>query len=229
MRELREAYERANACVACHQNVAPDILSAGHPELIFELDGQCASEPRHWQEQRSHGQLWLVGQAVALREMIAQLSALTNDQPRLRLRTEALAWLLPKIISPEASAFPKAVFPLTAQSFAGLQSAADSLAQSASREWNTNVVLLSVRAISALAPEFRDKQTTAETHARRAERLVLALDRLILDLPSADRVELNPQIDRLFQLSQNIPEFAPAQFSDELEQVRKKLVALESR
>lgn len=40
MRDLRNLYARANACVACHQNVDPEILKAGHPELVFELDRQ---------------------------------------------------------------------------------------------------------------------------------------------------------------------------------------------
>ncbi|HZQ47764.1 MAG TPA: multiheme c-type cytochrome, partial [Verrucomicrobiae bacterium] len=41
MRDLENLYVRANSCVACHQNVDADLLQAGHPELIFELDGQA--------------------------------------------------------------------------------------------------------------------------------------------------------------------------------------------
>src|SRR6185437_13041129 len=71
MRDLQNIYVRANSCVACHQNVDADLLQAGHPELIFELDGQLVSQPRHWREKSgwSGPQTWLVGQAVALREM----------------------------------------------------------------------------------------------------------------------------------------------------------------
>ena len=50
MRDLRSLYVRANACVACHQNVPADILKAGHPELFFELDGQSVAEPKHWRD-----------------------------------------------------------------------------------------------------------------------------------------------------------------------------------
>ena len=75
MRDLQNLYVRANTCVACHQNVDTDILKAGHPELIFELDGQSVAEPKHWSaEKNGNGaQVWLVGQAVALREMSWQL------------------------------------------------------------------------------------------------------------------------------------------------------------
>ena len=50
MRDLRSFYVRANTCVACHQNLDPDIMKArdliraGHPELTFELDRQSVDE-----------------------------------------------------------------------------------------------------------------------------------------------------------------------------------------
>ena len=64
-------YVRANTCVACHQNLDSDIIKAGHPELTFELDGQSVAEPKHWRDDDPSSGLraWLVGQAVALREM----------------------------------------------------------------------------------------------------------------------------------------------------------------
>jgi len=50
MRDLKNLYVRANNCVACHQTVELPLLKAGHPELIFELDGQSVSEPKHWRK-----------------------------------------------------------------------------------------------------------------------------------------------------------------------------------
>jgi hypothetical protein len=74
MRPLETAYERANNCVACHQNLGNDLLEAKHPPLVFELDGLLVAQPKHWREADgfSHGRTWLVGQAVALREAAAQ-------------------------------------------------------------------------------------------------------------------------------------------------------------
>ncbi len=71
MRDLRNLYVRANACVACHQNLAPELLKAGHPDLFFELDSQSVAEPKHWKDEEPWSGLreWLTGQAVALREM----------------------------------------------------------------------------------------------------------------------------------------------------------------
>jgi hypothetical protein len=81
MRDLRSFYVRANTCVACHQNLESNILKAGHPELTFELDGQSVAEPKHWRDDDPQSGLraWLVGQAVALREMSWALSK--NETP----------------------------------------------------------------------------------------------------------------------------------------------------
>ncbi len=76
MRQLDSAYQRANNCVACHQNLTDELVDANHPSLVFELDGLLVAEPKHWREDGnfSHAKTWLVGQAVALREAAAQAS-----------------------------------------------------------------------------------------------------------------------------------------------------------
>ena len=76
MRQLDTAYQRANNCVACHQNLSDELVGANHPPLVFELDGLLVAEPKHWREGKdfSHTKTWLVGQAVALREAAAQAS-----------------------------------------------------------------------------------------------------------------------------------------------------------
>src|ERR1700736_1324693 len=82
MRDLRNFYVRANTCVACHQNIDRDLLKAGHPELTFELDGQSIAEPKHWTDAPGTGaKLWLVGQAVALRELSWALSNDSTPEP----------------------------------------------------------------------------------------------------------------------------------------------------
>ncbi|MBA2269816.1 MAG: hypothetical protein H0W20_04355 [Chthoniobacterales bacterium] len=63
MRDLKSFYVRANTCVACHQNLDSDIVAAGHPELLFELDGQSAAQPKHWRDAEGSGpRAWLTGQ-----------------------------------------------------------------------------------------------------------------------------------------------------------------------
>ena len=82
----------ANTCVACHEKLIPaDIVQAGHPELVFELDSQVVSEPPHWQDTDPWIGLhsWLTGQAAAFREETWQL----QKTPGTSERWQALGWL----------------------------------------------------------------------------------------------------------------------------------------
>lgn len=94
MRLLSTAYQRANACVACHQNLSDELVKANHPPLIFELDGLLIEQPKHWREDAdfSHAKTWLVGQAVALREIAAQ--ALREPSDARTAEMEAIQELL---------------------------------------------------------------------------------------------------------------------------------------
>ena len=94
MRDLDNLYVRANTCVACHQNIDPEIRAAGHPELIFEMDGQAVTMPRHWREKNPGSQLWFVGQAVAAREMSWQLAGQKPSNRELVERWAGLIWVL---------------------------------------------------------------------------------------------------------------------------------------
>ncbi len=102
MRDLRSFYVRANTCVACHQNLDAEILKAGHPGLTFELDGQSVAEPKHWNDDDPLSGLraWLVGQAIALREMSWALSKTAAPIGNEVSRSNGLAWLLAKATIP---------------------------------------------------------------------------------------------------------------------------------
>jgi hypothetical protein len=94
MRQLGSAYQRANNCVGCHQNLSDELLAAKHPPLVFELDGLLVAQPKHWREEKgfSSSQTWLVGQAVALREAAAL--AVREPGERRTAEIEALKELL---------------------------------------------------------------------------------------------------------------------------------------
>ena len=220
MRDLKSLYVRANTCVACHQTVALPLLKAGHPELMFELDGQCVLEPRHWREATNwHGaQAWLVGQAAALREMSWQLSRSPAKDEKLAMRCDALLWVVSKLADLN-SYFPELEV-LGAQSSApnyrAVQSSADLLAKRASEaSWSAAMTFSILNALAKSGADFRRPEVPAEQHARRADRLVLALDRLLASLPepSADT-----KLNELFKLSQSLPDFDPARFSAALDE-----------
>ncbi len=177
MRDLRSLYVRANTCVACHQNIDEDLLHAGHPALVFELDSQSVDEPKHWRDDDpwSGAHQWLVGQAVALREISWALAR--NPEPpgedRLRLQQEALVWILRKTGLADDLVQGQA----QPSDFTETQKRGDEIAQRAVN-WKPNAdsILSIVRAFSESDNEFgANKQRASETLYYKAQRLVLAL------------------------------------------------------
>ena len=98
MADLRNLVTRSESCLACHQgnaqkSVGHELIAAGHPVLIFELDNYSAVMPAHWlpftDKRKKQGEetdgtrAWAVGQAVAFREGLLQLArrARSEDWP----------------------------------------------------------------------------------------------------------------------------------------------------
>ncbi len=227
LRDLQNLYVRANTCVACHQNVSQRLLHAGHPELIFEMDGQCAAEPRHWQETAAwnRAQSWLVGQAVALREMSWQLATEPSPDARLIARWRALVWLLQKLdgLAPALPGLQNVSASNNSENFLAAKSAADALARSASGlTWNDDLSRETLIRLAATAEDFANATDAGELPARRAERLVLALDRLILAQKSAAPAA-DQNLNQLFKLAQSAPDFDAAAFAGTLKQFADSL------
>lgn len=222
LRDLNHLYVRANSCVACHQTVDPALLAAGHPELLFELDGQAVSEPKHWREKGDwHGpKAWLVGQAVALREMSAQLNREKTPGEKLTAPWSASLWLLQKL-GDLGSALPSLK---SAANATQAHPAADTLARRAAElEWSQALTRQALQRLAATHTEFADANIPRAQQARRAERLVLALDRLTAPLEKAALAKLEPDLKELFTLAQSLPDFAPEKFAKTLEAFAKKL------
>jgi len=221
LRDLKNLYVRANTCVACHQTVDSPLLKAGHPELTFELDGQSASQPRHWREgtNSSGAQAWLVGQAAALREMSWQLSREREPDPRLAVRWSASLWLLQQMDGLN-STLPKlgGISGEPAQeNFESANKAADELARRAGKmTWTRDTSRTVLRAIVGTESMFRQTSTPVLQQARRAERLVLALDRVLKSTKIISSSQTEAKLDELFKLVQSLPDFDPAAFTKTL-------------
>jgi hypothetical protein len=227
LRDLQNLYVRANTCVACHQVVSAPLLKAGHPELIFELDGQSVAEPKHWSAEKngSSAQAWLVGQAVALRELSWQM---TKEHPLAELpqrmtetnllhRIYALSWLLNKATGEELS--PTTMM----EDFEGYQRNADKLAQEKSDAvWSSADTHECLRRLAKLAADFSDGKIPQPLQARRAERLVLALDRLTA---AEGHHKAEAELNALFKLAQSLPDFDPKAFAAALEKFSAALTA----
>ncbi len=219
MRDLQNLYVRANTCVACHQNVDADILKAGHPELIFELDGQSVAEPKHWSAEKNcnGAQAWLVGQAVALREMSWQISREKSLDENLKNRWLALYWLV-KSGFPLAETESVSVSSATVGNAQWIQNWSEFRAKYfADLTWSGELTHKTLLILTS-SDTFRDSSISQNLQARRAERLVLALDRLVAALPELKNNEpVQSSLNQLFKLAQSIPDFDPKQFADALQ------------
>ena len=192
MRDLRNWYVRANACVACHQTVDTDVVDAGHPRLVFELSAQMKAQPPHWRDSAdSPIRAWLTGQAVALRELSWKMqSSGRNSDPDALAQTSALAWLLSKVTSSDRS------LPLILEGADddALHRAADQLARHVSaRTFENGYSTRVLQGLTSLAAEFnRSSAVPGDVLFYRAKRVALACLALseTSDHPSVASVEL---------------------------------------
>lgn len=224
LRDLKHLYVRANSCVACHQTLEPELIAAGHPELLFEMDGQAVSQPKHWREKGDwHGpKAWLVGQAVAFREMSAQLSLAKNPPEPLTAPWAAALWLLQKLDGLDSGLPALNTITTAAQA----HPVADILARrTAELEWSHALTREILNRLASSHADFADFRTPRVLQARRAERLVLALDRLAGPLDNSLRAQLEPHLKELFALAQSRPDFAPEQFAKTLRVLARNLSA----
>lgn len=200
MRDLKNLYVRANTCVACHQNLDPELRAAGHPELTFELDGQCAAMPRHWPEtNRLRGaQAWLVGQAVAAREAAAQTDG-------------------PQAVWERGSALSAVV---------GTSAADQKAREVAAENWTRRQAWEQLITLASKDESVSLGKASAAEIAMRAERITLGLERLLVALGLHQHPVLSPKLDELFKDVQSRPDFSPAAFAGHLKSFSAELAKL---
>ena len=90
MKDIRDPLVRAETCVSCHAGnraegkiVDHELLAAGHPPLVFELDAYSQRMPPHWRDKPPQPQsenlprarVWAVGQLVTAREAARLVAA----------------------------------------------------------------------------------------------------------------------------------------------------------
>jgi hypothetical protein len=83
MNDTKDLVKRAETCASCHIGTAEkfvdhELIAAGHPDLVFDLEAFSAAMPRHWQENPQSDRwrtvrTWSTGQLVQLREGLARL------------------------------------------------------------------------------------------------------------------------------------------------------------
>jgi len=84
MYDNKDLSKRSEKCLSCHlgtsaqQDVDHEMIAAGHPDLVFELDSYTAVEPPHWIEKDKDpifgARALAVGQAIQLRDSMQRLA-----------------------------------------------------------------------------------------------------------------------------------------------------------
>jgi len=137
----------------------------------------------------------------------------------LRNRWNGLVWLLQtSMLSENVRTVPE-FHPANLQK---TQNEADEMARdlaNISEEEKANAPEWSRKALLKLAASsaaFQDKSVPAKVQARRAEVLVLALDRLGGDINAYTNSAANQALNKLFADAQSLPDFNPNQFANDL-------------
>ncbi len=81
MFDTKDLIRRTERCGSCHIGSAEkfvdhEMIAAGHPDLVFDLEAFSAAMPRHWRSEDPYQNVraWSVGQIVQLREGLERLS-----------------------------------------------------------------------------------------------------------------------------------------------------------
>src|SRR5918994_2656170 len=81
MYDTKDPVKRTERCLSCHLGTAEkqvdhEMIAAGHPDLVFDLEAFSAAMPRHWRNEDpwQNVRAWSVGQIVQLREGLERLS-----------------------------------------------------------------------------------------------------------------------------------------------------------
>jgi hypothetical protein len=84
MYDTKDPVRRAERCLSCHLGdetkfVDHEMIAAGHPDLVFDLEAFSAAMPRHWHENPQTdswrtARTWATGQLVQLKEGLERLA-----------------------------------------------------------------------------------------------------------------------------------------------------------
>jgi hypothetical protein len=85
MIDTKDVKKRTEVCLSCHlgnqqKNVSHELIAAGHPALIFELETFSALMPDHWRKENEKTDTlhrWAIAQSIGLRESVGQLQRAT--------------------------------------------------------------------------------------------------------------------------------------------------------
>jgi hypothetical protein len=158
--DTKPLIERAERCVSCHLKIEPDMVTAGHPQPMFELNWFSVTyNHRHWDDPTTNyfgAQLWAAGQAVSLREAMEQLAErATADKDGKDQANVTAAYIQAyahyQVFSPLATQIKVNLGPINA----GLTAANKSLSGAANRAALAKAATDTAKAVEATFPTVK--------------------------------------------------------------------------
>jgi hypothetical protein len=243
MYDTKDVLKRAELCVSCHLSIEAEMVAAGHPTMIFELDSFSANQPPHWKDQKEwfNALAWSTGQAVALREASQQLASRAKgnapealikeslDQTRghaisLRPLLAQVAADAGKKLDAEIAAMgdgkDKAKVAAAATNVAKL--GADLSKQLATTKFNKDIVWATLKAAVS------DPERATSAGLRSAEQVAMSVDSLFRSVNAVAKPPEGKAIDaaigKMFdELPSKPADFDPKKFSANLQAIAKNI------
>lgn len=245
MYDTKEVLKRANLCVSCHLAIDAEMVAAGHPAMIFELDNFSQNQPPHWRDVKEwFGPLaWGTGQAVALREAFQQLATRAKGNvpealaqgswDQARGHAIAIRPLLAQVASDSATALDQDLATLStamgkdkakvaAVATNGAKLANDLARRLSQMKYSKDLVL------TVLKAQVGDPQGAVGAGLRSAEQVAMAVDSLYRALAAvarpAEHKAIDAAITKMFdELPLKPADFDPKKFTANLQAVAKQI------
>ena len=211
MYDTLDLVKRAEKCASCHLAIDHELVTAGHPQPVFELEEYSLSMPKHWpapyNKAREAGffgaRAWASGQAIALRDALKQLGTRTTGGAPANLVENSWrqAWAhyaVLRQVAPNAAGLDAVIADRgkAASAAKGAAQPLEALAQQLSKkEFDQAQTKSALKAIAGNA----DAVSSIGMHA--AAQTAFALDVLYRAYASADpanKKEINAAIGKLF-------------------------------
>jgi len=243
MYDTKDVLQRAELCVSCHLSIEAEMVAAGHPTMIFELENFSQNQPPHWKDVKEWfgAAAWATGQAVALREAAQQLAARAKGNSPEALYQESLAQAkghviaIRAIVAQVAPESAKALDDLlsglgdgkdkaktAAASESGAKLANDLTKRVAQAKYGREVVVAAMKALAG------DPQRAVAAGLRSAEQVAYGVDSLFRAVTAAAKLPeakaLDAAIGKMFdELPQKPADFKADKFIANLQGVAKAI------
>jgi|RhiMetdeSRZDD1v2_1073273.scaffolds.fasta_scaffold208574_2 hypothetical protein len=243
MYDTKDVLKRAELCVSCHLAIDAEMIAAGHPSMIFELDSFSQNQPPHWKDQKEFfGPLaWGTGQAAALRESAEQLATrlkgnasealIKESYDQTRGHAVSLRPLLAQVAAEQGKTLETQVAAIDIKDKTKGAAAASTVATTAADLSKRMAQVKYTKDIvwNVLKAQVSDAERATSAGLRSAEQVAMAVDSLFRAAVAAgvkppEQKAIDAAIGKMFdELPTKPADFDPKKFTTNLQNVAKNI------